>query len=219
MHHEILEARFTHEELVRKYNLIASIYDLFDILLASKARQLALDMARIQNGERILEVALGTGLNFIEILKRNPRGWVHGIDASVKMLERARKRISKNGHKNYLLHLGDCRHLPFEDGTFDVLISQYLLDILPVEDFTPILIEFKRVLRDGGRVLLVNTTKAERWINHIYEGMYRLKPPIVAGSRGVRAQPFLEGAGFRAVHREFVSQLAFPSEVILGIKK
>jgi ubiquinone/menaquinone biosynthesis C-methylase UbiE len=219
MNQEILEARYTHEEIVRKYNWIAPIYDLFGILMESKARQRAIDMAAIKNGEKILEVAFGTGLNFVEILKRNPQGWVNGIDVSMKMLERARKRISKTGQKNYTLYLGDCRHLPFEDGTFDSLMTQYLLDILPVEDFTPILLQFRRVLKDGGRVVLVNMTKGERWLNKIYEEIYKLKPPLLAGCRGVMAQPFLEEIGFKEFQREFVSQLGFPSEVVLGVKR
>jgi len=219
MNQEILEARYTHEEIVRKYNWIAPIYNLFGILMESKARQRAIDMAAIKNGEKILEVAFGTGLNFVEILKRNPQGWVNGIDVSMKMLERARKRISKTGHKNYTLYLGDCRHLPFEDGTFDILMTQYLLDILPVEDFTPILLQFRRVLKDGGRIVLVNMTKGERWLNKIYEEIYKLKPPLLAGCRGVMAQPFLEEIGFKEFQREFVSQLGFPSEVVLGVKR
>ena len=219
MNQEILEARYTHEEIVRKYNWIAPIYDLFGILMESKAHQRAIDMAAIKNGEKILEVAFGTGLNFVEILKRNPQGWVDGIDVSLKMLERARKKISKTGQKNYTLYLGDGRHLPFEDGTFDILMTQYLLDILPVEDFTPILLEFRRVLKDGGRIVLVNMTKGERWLNKIYEEIYKLKPPLLAGCRGVMAQPFLEEIGFKEFEREFVSQLGFPSEVVLGVKR
>jgi len=120
MNQQILEARHTHQEIVRKYNLIASVYDLFAKLMASKAQQRALEMAAIQNGERVLEVAFGTGLNFIEILKQNPEGRVAGIDVSTKMLQKTKKRIAKIGHKNHTLHLGDCRHLPFDDETFDV---------------------------------------------------------------------------------------------------
>ena len=219
MNQEILEVRYTHEEIVRKYNSIAPIYDLFGILMESKARQRAINMAAIKNGETILEVAFGTGLNFVEILKRNPQGWVNGIDVSMKMLERARKRISKTGQDNYTLYLGDCRHLPFEDGTFDILMTQYLLDILPVEDFIPILLEFRSVLKDGGRIVLVNMAKGERWLNKIYEEIYKLKPPLLAGCRGVMAQPFLEEIGFKEFEREFVSQLGFPSEVVLGVKR
>ena len=219
MEPEILEARYTHQEIVRKYNWIAPIYDLFGVLMESKARQRALEIAAIQDGERVLEVALGTGLNFVEILKRNPSGWADGIDVSLKMVEKAKKRIYKTGRKNYTLHLGDCRHLLFEDETFDVVMSQYLLDILPVEDFIPILSEFKRVLKDEGRIVLVNMTKGERWLNQIYEGIYKLRLPLLAGCRGVMARPFLERIGFREFHREFVSQLGFPSEVVSGMKR
>ena len=219
MNQEILEARYTHKEIVRKYNWIAPIYDLFGIFMESKARQRALEMAAIQNGEKVIEVAFGTGLNFVEILKRNRCGWVNGIDVSMKMLERTKKRISKTGQKNFTLYLCDCRHLPFEDGAFDVLMNQYLLDILPVEDFIPILSEFKRVLKTGGRIVLVNMTKGERWVNQIYEEIYKLKPPLLAGCRGVMAQPFLEEIGFKEFQREFVSQLGFPSEVVRGIKE
>jgi ubiquinone/menaquinone biosynthesis C-methylase UbiE len=218
MNQEILEARYTHEEIVRKYNWIAPIYDLFGILMESKARQRAVEMAEIQNGEKILEVAFGTGLNFVEVLKRNSKGWVNGIDISTKMLKRAKKRISKTGQQNYTLFLCDCRYLPFEDCTFDIVMNQYLLDILPVEDFIPILLEFKRVLKNGGKVVLVNMTKGERWLNRIYEEVYKLKPPLLAGCRGIIAQPFLEKIGLKGFKREFISQFGFPSEVVQGIK-
>jgi ubiquinone/menaquinone biosynthesis C-methylase UbiE len=215
---EILAARYTHQEIIRKYNWIAPIYDLFGVLMESKARQRALNIAAIQDGEKVLEVALGTGLNFVEILKRNPNGWVDGIDVSMKMVEKAKKRIYKTRQRNFTLYLCDCRHLPFNDGTFDVIMTQYLLDILPVEDFIPILLEFKRVLKHGGRIVLVNMTKGEKWLNQIYEGIYRLKPPLLAGCRGVLAQQFLEKSGFEELKREFISQLGFPSEVIRGVK-
>jgi len=219
MNQEILDARFTHDEIVRKYNRIASIYDVFGVLMESKARQRALDIAAIKSGEKILEVALGTGLNFVEILKRNPLGWVEGVDISSKMLARAKKRISRTGRQNYTLYLSDCRHLPFEEESFDVLMNQYMFDIFPVEDFIPILLEFKRVLKDGGRIVLVNMTKGEKWLNQIYEEIYKLKPPLLAGCRGVRVQPFLEMSGFQEIKREYVSQLGFPSEVVRAVKQ
>lgn len=216
--YQILEARHNHQEIVEKYDRIASIYDLFGILMESKARRRALEIADIRDGERVLEVALGTGLNFVEILKRNARGWVDGVDVSAKMLEKAEKRIAKTGQKNYRLHLCDCRHLPFEAEHFDVVMSEYLLDILPVEDFVPILCEFGRVLKVGGRLIVVHMTKSERFWNRFYEGIYRLKLPLLAGCRGVWAQPFVEAAGFKRFYREFVSQMGFPSEVIRAIK-
>jgi len=55
----------------------------------SNAGLRTLEVARIQNEEKGLEVALGRGLNFVEILKGNPNGWVDGIDVSMRMVERA----------------------------------------------------------------------------------------------------------------------------------
>ena len=136
----------------------------------------------------------------------------------MKMLERARKRISTTGQQNYTLHLCDCRHLPFDDAAFDILINQYMFDIFPVEDFRPILLEFKRVLKDGGKIVLVNMTKREKWLNQIYEEIYKLKPPLLAGCRGIRIQPFLEATGFGEIQRTFVSQLGFPSEVVRAVR-
>jgi ubiquinone/menaquinone biosynthesis C-methylase UbiE len=135
------------------------------------------------------------------------------------MLERTRKRIARIEHEQFALHLCDCRYLPFEDGAFDIVINEYMLDILPVEDFSPVLNEFKRVLRNGGRIVLVNTTNGEKWMNRIYEQLYKLRPPIVAGSRGVRTQPFLKEAGFSEIQRVYTSQFGFPSEVVRGYKR
>jgi hypothetical protein len=65
---------------------------------------------------------------------------------------------------------------------------------------------------------LVNMTKGERWLNRIYEEIYKLRPPLLAGCRGIMAQPFLEKIGFKGFKREFISQFGFPSEVVQGIK-
>jgi len=215
---QILKSRYNHEELIRKYNWIAPIYDIFALLMESKARRKALEMMNLQDGEKVLEVAIGTGLNLMEIVKRNPNGWVEGVDISPKILEKAIQRLLKLGSRNFKLHLCDCRNLPFENNSFDIVISQYLLDILPVEDFIPVLQEVKRVLRNGGRLILVNMTKGERRINKFYEEIYKLKLPLIAGCRGVVSKPFLQKVGFQVLKREFVSQIGFPSEIVMGIK-
>ncbi|NIV98777.1 methyltransferase domain-containing protein, partial [Candidatus Saccharibacteria bacterium] len=62
-------------------------------LTESRARNRALELAEIQNGQKILEVAVGTGLAFYEIVKRNPDGTNIGIDISAGMLEKAQKRL------------------------------------------------------------------------------------------------------------------------------
>jgi hypothetical protein len=53
MNQEILEARIPPEQMVRKYNRIASIYDLFGFLMEAKVRQKALEVAAIKDGEKV----------------------------------------------------------------------------------------------------------------------------------------------------------------------
>ena len=62
------------EKVAVKYNMLCHIYDVFGLLMEAKARQRAIEIADIRNGENVLEVAVGTGLNFVEILNRNPHG-------------------------------------------------------------------------------------------------------------------------------------------------
>lgn len=206
------------KKMVQKYNLISSVYDVFGIILESKARTRALELSGITNGERILEVAVGTGLNFREILRRNPDGWSDGIDVSHKMLKRAEKRAIKTGIHNYTLRLGDGRALPFGENTFDLLINQYMFDILPVIEYGRIMREFRRVLKPHGRLVLVNTTLPEKTRDRMLEWIFGVYPEAFSKCRGVLAEPYLEKFHFRHIQREYVVNLSFPSEVVLSYK-
>ena len=165
----------------------------------------------------MLEVATGTGLAFERILRANPSGRNEGIDLTEAMLARARKRAAKLGVKNYRLRMGDAYALDFPDGEFDLLINNYMFDLLPQQDFIGVLTEFRRVLRPGGRLAMVNMTKGERWYNRIWERIYRLNPAWLGGCRGVYVLPAMEKCGFVDTKREYISQMTFPSEVLCGV--
>ncbi len=204
--------------MLQKYNLISPVYDIFGIVMESKARARALEVSEIMNGERVLEVAVGTGLNFQEILRRNPDGWNDGIDICHQMIKRAKRRAVKTGVRNYSLQLGDCRALPFADDTFDLLINQYMFDILPVTDYGRTMREFRRVLKPQGRLVLVNTTPPEKAKDRMLEWIFSVYPPAYSKCRGILAEPYLEAFNFRDIQREYVVNLSFPSEVVLSYK-
>lgn len=214
----IAQPSVSQKKMVQKYNLISPVYDIFGIVMESKARTRALEVSEITNGERILEVAVGTGLNFQEILKRNPDGWNDGIDICHRMLKRAKKRALKTGVRNYSLQLGDCRALPFANNTFDLLINQYMFDILPVTDYGRIVREFRRVLKPEGRLVLVNTTPPEKAKDRMLEWIFCVYPQAFSKCRGILAEPYLEEFNFRDIQREYVVNLSFPSEVVLSYK-
>jgi ubiquinone/menaquinone biosynthesis C-methylase UbiE len=215
---QILSAVIQKSDVPRIYKNIASVYDIWARLTESKARNRCLELAIIRNGESVLEVAVGTGLTFLEILRLNSAGQNEGIDLTDEMLNRAKEKVENLGVFNYRLEIGDAYNLRYSDNSFDLVINNYMFDLLPEEDFVVVLAEFKRVLRPGGRLILVNMTRPEHWYNSVWENIYRVNPAWMGGCRGVFLQPHLESVGFVEVRREFISQLTFPSEVVHGFK-
>jgi ubiquinone/menaquinone biosynthesis C-methylase UbiE len=211
------DAQIAKDRLSDIYRKIAPSYDLWAWLTESKARDRCLELAAIQNGEEVLEVAVGTGLAFERILQANPSGRNEGIDLTEAMLVRADRKAAKSGSNNYRLRVGDAYDLDFQDDSFDVLINNYMFDLLPQQDFLTVLEGFARVLRPGGRLAMVNMTNGERWYNEIWERIYRINPALLGGCRGVSLLTQIEACGFRQTKREYVSQWTFPSEIIFGV--
>ncbi len=98
----------------------------------------------------VLEVAIGTALN----LPHYPEGVrLTGLDLSVEMLDIARERANESG-RSVELQEGDAHALPFEDGSFDAVVCTYSLCNIPDPDRA--VTEMKRVLRPGGKLILVD---------------------------------------------------------------
>jgi ubiquinone/menaquinone biosynthesis C-methylase UbiE len=215
---EILDARIMKSDVAKIYKKVASVYDFWGLLTESKARKRCLELAEIRDGESVLEVAVGTGLAFVEILGLNPTGQNEGIDLTEEMLSRAKQKAKRLATMNYVLKTGDAYDLEYSDNRFDLVVNNYMCDLLPEDDFSDVLTEFERVLRPGGRLVMVNMTKAEHWYNSVWELVYRMNPAWLGGCRGVYLKLYLESVGFVDVRREFISQMTFPSEVIYGLK-
>jgi len=176
-----------------------------------------LELAEIQDGQSILEVAVGTGLMFNEIVKRNSHGQNMGIDISEGMLSRAETRLSKQNSENYSLSIGSAFVLKMEDASVDMLVNNYLFDLVPFNQMDKIIGEFKRVLKCDGKLILINMTKSESFGGSLYEYVYRLSPRILGGCRGVQMTDLLTRHGIKVEVREYVQQMFFPSEVILAV--
>ncbi|NIS88801.1 MAG: methyltransferase domain-containing protein [Woeseiaceae bacterium] len=199
------------------YSKIAPLYDVWAWLTETNARRRCLELAAIQDGEDVLEVAVGTGLAFVEILEANPSGHTEGIDLTAAMLARAERKAARTGVQSYRLRVGDAYDLDYPSNSFDVLVNNYMFDLLPERDLPIVLEEFKRVLRPGGRLALVNMTQGTRWYNGVWDRLYQINPALLGGCRGVSLLPLLERSGFQKTTREYFSQFTFPSEVVLGI--
>jgi ubiquinone/menaquinone biosynthesis C-methylase UbiE len=213
----MLDARVKKERVPDVYTRVAPLYDFWGWLTERDARQRCLQLAAIRDGEDVLEVAVGTGLAFVKILEANPSGQNEGIDLTPAMLMRAKKKAGRTGADTYNLRVGDAYELPYPSNRFDVLVNNYMFDLLPERDFSVVLEEFKRVLRPGGRLAMVNMTHGEQWYNGIWARLYRINPALLGGCRPVSLLPLVQQSGFGRTAREYYSQMTFPSEVVFGI--
>lgn len=115
----------------------------------------------------VLEIAVGTGLNlpFYDAARS-----VVGIDLSPAMLEIARRRALEIG-RDVGLREGDAHQLTFDDGSFDSVVCTFSLCNVPDPDRA--LSEMNRVLRDGGRLILVDhirsTSRPILWLQKVVE--------------------------------------------------
>ena len=213
-----MDAKLTKHEVRETYRKFASMYDIWSGIAESKARQRCLEVADIKNGDSVLEVAVGTGILFERILQLNRTGRNEGVDLTEEMLSRARARVQKSGASGYVLKVGDAYSLHYSDNSFDVVLNNYMFDLIPERDFAAILSEFKRVLRNSGRIVIVNMTNGSRCFNAIWEWLYKIRPSLLGGCRGIELKPYLEEVGFEKIRREYISQWSFPSEVTYGVK-
>ena len=213
-----LDARIPQSEIAKVYDRVAFVYDIWGKLTESRARTRALQVGEIRDGQDILEVAVGTGLAFYEIVKRNPNGKNIGIDLSKGMLDKAAHRLRKLPHTNYSLCIGSAFDLSIQDESVDVLMNNYMFDLISFADMDKVLKEFKRVLKKGGRLILVNMTAGERPGSRLFDRLYALSPKTMGGCRGVKLSGPLAQHGFKIEAREYFQQMLFPSEVILAYK-
>ncbi|MBI4615911.1 MAG: methyltransferase domain-containing protein [Planctomycetes bacterium] len=214
--HSFLDVRLGPDQVRAAYSRLAPLYDLWSLFTENRARARSLALAAIRDAESVLEVAVGTGETFARVLAANPAGRVEGIDLTPAMLERARARAARTGHSNHRLAVGDAHRLEFAGGTFDVLLNSYLFDLLPEEDFLPVLAEFFRVLRPGGRLVLTNLAPGRGASYALWSWIYRRAPALLGGCRGVELAPFVGRAGFQNVRRETVTQGTIVSEIVTG---
>ncbi len=142
------------------FDRIASVYDLMNSVMTAglhhRWRSRAADLAAVGPGDRALDVATGTGDLAIELARRvGPSGAVIGSDFSERMLELAREKAGE-----VRFEPANALALPYGDDSFDAATVGF--GARNFSDLAKGLAEMARVVRPGGRVVILEITTPER---------------------------------------------------------
>jgi SAM-dependent methyltransferase len=114
-------------------------------------------LGRLRPGEHVLDLGSGAGTDSLVAAQMvGPGGSVTGIDMTVEMLAKARDGAAAMGASNVEFVEGEAETLPFPDETFDVVLSNGVIDLIPDKD--AVFAEIFRVLRPGARIQIADVT-------------------------------------------------------------
>jgi arsenite methyltransferase len=114
-------------------------------------------LGRLEQGERVLDLGCGAGTDtLIAAQMVGPEGRVLGIDMTPEMLAKARAAARQMAVENVEFVEGEVERLPFGNESFDVVISNGVIDLIPDKD--GVFAEIHRVLVPGGRIQIADVT-------------------------------------------------------------
>lgn len=175
----------------------AWFYDIFvRIFFAGKIQtmmQSTVRLANIQSGEKVLDIGCGTGT--LIILAKQTSGnnaEIYGTDAAPEMIERAQEK-ARHDKVDVDFQTGLAENIQFPDNTFDLVMNSLMMHHLTADLREKALAEIYRVLKPGGRLLIVDFEPPKKGL---YKSFLRLILGDMTSIDNTTIPPLLKNAGF-----------------------
>jgi len=154
-------------------------YDTITALLgADRERAVAIEYAGLKNGDKVLDIGCGTGTLAVLIKRLYPQVEVAGLDPDPKALGRARRKAER-ADVAVQFEQGFADKMNHGSASFDVVLSSFMFHHLKPEEKVGTLREVRRVLKPGGRLLLLDFDVPEhgahRGLQRMFHSHVRIK--------------------------------------------
>jgi arsenite methyltransferase len=158
-------------------------------------------IASLQQGEVVLDLGSGGGFDcFLASPQVGETGKVIGVDMTPEMISRARANAAKGGYTNTEFRLGEIEHLPLEDNSVDVIISNCVINLSP--DKQQVFNEAYRTLRTGGRLAISDVVVTTTLPLEYQEDLDSLAGCISGASTIDELKAMLSTSGFKNISIE-----------------
>lgn len=158
-----------------QYDTWAQIYDLLWRRYMNRTLPVAQQTAAVRPGEKVLDLACGTGELLRRIAAETPGAKLTGVDLAPKMVERARRKLDEV--PNVHVEEADAHDLPFAAGDFDVVVCASTFHYFTRPE--TVLAEARRVLRPEGRLIVLDWCR-DFWTCRLMDGVLRCVDPAHA---------------------------------------
>jgi len=218
---DILRVFQTKAQTQAFYDRISRVYDLLADRSEAPIRRAGLQLLAARAGENVIEVGCGTGHGLVELAKAvGPTGRIFGLDLSARMLEQARANLAKAGLlERVRLRRGDAAQMPYPKASMDGVFMSFTLELFDTPEIPRVLRECQRVLRTGGRLVVVGMSKAGGTdpLVGVFEWAHKHFPNFV-DCRPIFVREALEAAGF-GIASVLKKHLWIPVEIVRGVRQ
>ncbi len=158
-------------------------------------------IAALEPGQVVVDLGSGAGIDcFLAAKKVGAQGRVIGVDMTHAMLDRARSLAASEGVDNVEFRLGEIEHLPIEDVSVDVVISNCVVNLSP--DPARVFAEAARVLRPGGRIAIYDVVALQPVPDALRQNIAAIAGCMGQASSVTDIQAYLTAAGLTDVKVE-----------------
>jgi demethylmenaquinone methyltransferase/2-methoxy-6-polyprenyl-1,4-benzoquinol methylase len=190
------------------YKYLSKVYDTINpYIWTDEMRRTSVSMLDLSADDRVLDVGSGTGYGTEVLLEQVEE--VHALDQSIHQMRKAFEKFGRRGRVRFVR--GDAERLPFEKNAFDAVWSSGSIEYWP--EPVVALREFRRVVRPGGKVLVVGPNRPRSPVRR------RLADAMMLFYDEVEAQEMFEAAGFETVRHRLMGPEYEPDIAITSLAR